>query len=614
MDSTTYETKVQQQIDQYRHVENMHDLPDVFHYWSNKYLRPKLNAILGIDTIPGFYAEYFRRATLGHAGPYRFASLGAGDCSLEIEVAKALVAGGLRDFTLDCLELSPVLLERAQTAAQAQGVAQHLEFKPTDLNQWAPEAKSYTGVMASHSLHHMVELERIFSATHSALRPTGVFVTSDMIGRNGHMRWPEALKWVEQIWNFLPDRLKLNRQLNTFDARFVNRDCSTESFEGVRAQDILPLLVEKFGFTHFVAYGGLIDVFVDRGYGHNFDPASEKDKALIDFIESLNATLLAQGLIKPTMMFAVMTPQPSAQCRQDGVLGPQFCVRHTGLKIHKLHSLEEFQAHWQRMQPEFAERQALAESLCAPHRANREPFTVPAFSYPAGQTVDLQVDWLYSSGPTPNWRERLLCPITGLNMRLRANVQLIDSYLKLGPDSSVYLTEQVTPLYEYLRRKHSNLTGSEFVSAKLASGTIDARGIRHEDLTHLSFPAATFDAVLSFECLEHMPDFLAAFRECHRVLKSGGVFFFSVPFTAGKHPHTVRAQLKPDGTIEHLLEPEYHGDPMQSEGCLCFTHFGWQLIDDLRAAGFSDPHAVSVWSKEFGYLGDELLCFSAVKP
>lgn len=310
----------------------MHELPAIFHYWSNKYLRPKLNVVLGVDTIVDFYAEAFRRATINQEGPYRFASLGAGECSLEIQIALRLRELCISDFVIDCFELSPVLIERALTGAREAGVVNQVQIAAIDLNQWSPAAGHYNGIMASHSLHHLVELEEIFANCRKSLKSTGIFATNDMIGRNGHMRWPEVLKWVEGIWRFLPDRFKLNRQLNCFDADFVNRDCSTESFEGVRTQDILPLLVEQFGFTHFLAYGGLIDIFVDRGYGHNFETKDAKDTALIDFIETLNSSLLAKGLIKPTMMFAVMTPNLTANCRYDDNLSPVFSVRKLNVK------------------------------------------------------------------------------------------------------------------------------------------------------------------------------------------------------------------------------------------------------------------------------------------
>lgn len=329
MNTTAYEARVRQQIEQYRDVENMHALPDIFHYWSNKYLRPKINVVLEVDSINGFYAEHLFRAAKRQEGRCRFASLGAGDCWLEIEIARLLKAKGLADFRIDCLELSPVLLARAETAARAAGVSDFLNLVPTDLNAWSPESQCYTGIIANHSLHHMVELEKIFDGTKDALRPDGIFVTNDMIGRNGHMRWPEALAWVEQIWGFLPDRLKYNRQVDLLDEKFVNRDCSVDGFEGIRAQDILPLLTSQFHFTHFLGDGGLIDLFVDRGYGHNFNPNDVKDVALIDFIQALNGLLLEQGVIKPTIMFAVMTPSVGELTKCHGMLTPQFAMRAT---------------------------------------------------------------------------------------------------------------------------------------------------------------------------------------------------------------------------------------------------------------------------------------------
>ena len=48
------------------------------------------------------------------------------------------------------------------------------------------------------------------------------------------------------------------------------------SFEGIRAQDILPLLVERFTFDEFIGFGNVIDPFVDRSFGPNFDIASPK--------------------------------------------------------------------------------------------------------------------------------------------------------------------------------------------------------------------------------------------------------------------------------------------------------------------------------------------------
>ena len=235
------------------------------------------------------------------------------------------------------------------------------------------------------------------------------------------------------------------------------------------------------------------------------------------------------------------------------------------------------------------------------------------FSYPAGQKVDFLADFAYAQGDNVNWRERLVCPVTGLNNRLRAVVQLADSELGLLPDESVYLTEQVTPLHEFLRGRLPRLIGSEFLGDTVPRGQTDGRGVRNEDITRLSFNDEVFDAVLSFDCFEHMPDFSSGMRELARVLKQGGRMMWSVPFQPDRATNLRRASLDVDGRIVHHELPEYHGDPINSAGCLCFTHFGWEMLDQVRQAGFDDAYAVAYWSDSFGYLGVEQFIFVAVK-
>ena len=64
----------------------------------------------------------------------------------------------------------------------------------------------------------------------------------------------------------------------------------------------------------------------------------------------------------------------------------------------------------------------------------------------------------------------------------------------------------------------------------------------------------------------------------------------------------MRARVLADGGIEHLLEPEIHGDPVAG-GVLCYYHFGWDLLDALRAAGFRDATWHRVWSAREGLFG-----------
>src|SRR5271165_6447907 len=61
----------------------------------------------------------------------------------------------------------------------------------------------------------------------------------------------------------------------------------------------------------------------------------------------------------------------------------------------------------------------------------------------------------------PNWREGLICRGCSLNSRMRASIHLF--LCALGPDTRcpIYLTEQITALYRWVKRRFPDAVGSE---------------------------------------------------------------------------------------------------------------------------------------------------------
>lgn len=281
------------------------------------------------------------------------------------------------------------------------------------------------------------------------------------------------------------------------------------------------------------------------------------------------------------------------------------------MKIFRVRNFTEYQQHAAIMQNEYAARSEYEKKLLPRWR---KKFFVEGYSYSAGQTVRFHVDYIHQTKEgLPNWRERLICPLSGLNNRMRASVHLFETECGPYDESPIYISEQIAPLFKYFVAHYSNVTGSEYLGKGFIPGTSNSSGIRHEDLTNLSFENDSFDYFLSFDCFEHIPNYQKSFNECFRVLAPGGCMFFSVPFASNSLPNIIRAQESADGTIEHLMEPEYHGDPMSKDGCLCFQYFGWEMLEELKEAGFKDAYAMLYWSKDFGYLGREQILFVARK-
>ena len=208
------------------------------------------------------------------------------------------------------------------------------------------------------------------------------------------------------------------------------------------------------------------------------------------------------------------------------------------------------------------------------------------------------------------YREALSCLRTSLNARTRAAVQFVQEHVGIRATDAVYITEQVTPLFEYFRGRYPRLQGSEFLPGVAFGSFRD--DVRCEDLQALTFADESFDLVLSFDVLEHVPEFKIAIYELARVLKPGGHLVMTTPTLVDDYPNHVRALINDEGKLEHLLAPEYHGNPLGPPS-LCFTSFGFELIEQLRTLGFEDSYAQFYFNLELGYWGDPEILLIAVK-
>jgi len=244
---------------------------------------------------------------------------------------------------------------------------------------------------------------------------------------------------------------------------------------------------------------------------------------------------------------------------------------------------------------------------------SRVSFTVPGYSYTAGKIVDFYIDYQHASPNGPViWRERVICPETHFNNRMRATIHLFDLEMNPYPDLKIYLTEQITPLYKYFSANFIDVYGSEYLGSDVPLGALNYENIRNEDLSQLTFPDDSFDALVCLDVLEHIPEYKKAFSESFRVLRKGGRLMWSAPFVCSSKSNIVRARIV-EGNIIHDMAPEYHGDPLSDSGVLCFQYFGWEVMEQLLSIGFSEVYAICYFSKEFGYLGGEQFMFFATK-
>jgi SAM-dependent methyltransferase len=264
----------------------------------------------------------------------------------------------------------------------------------------------------------------------------------------------------------------------------------------------------------------------------------------------------------------------------------------------------------QRLSPQIREQESLIPE-------GYRQFVLPGTCVVCRAATALTSDYMFASpdpaGKTiPAWRERQICGC-GLNCRQRSCYHVLTQLPGLTAQSAIYCTEQGA-LYDHIRAAFPRAKGSEYLGDRVPLGAVNDRGIRNEDVTRLTFPDASFECVFSLDVLEHVPDYPAAVREMGRVLKPGGWLLLTTPIHFNLDQSVVRASIKEDGDIEHHLPPVYHGDPIDPNGVLCFHDFGWDLLDTVRAAGFSDVEFTVFTAPHYGYVGLQYIVIAKRGP
>jgi SAM-dependent methyltransferase len=305
-------------------------LPAIHDFWVKRYLTPKLRAC-GLPSLEALVLDAVVAACGRAAGERAVVSLGAGACDAEVLLASHLLDRGVTNFVLTCVDPNPHLLARGRQLAHRHGVLSRLRFALVEPGSWDPRPGTAV-YLARDTLHRVPELERLLERLIASLAADGLLLACEPIGRNRHRLWPETLAFVEAVWQALPARCRFDHTLGRRDDRFVNRERARQAGDGARAQDVLPLLLERLHFELFVAAGGIVDPFIDRAFGANFDPHREPERGFVDELALLDEAAIDAGLVKPTRMIAVLRRLPVESRRFFRHRSPEFCVRYPGLE------------------------------------------------------------------------------------------------------------------------------------------------------------------------------------------------------------------------------------------------------------------------------------------
>ncbi|MEK7991479.1 MAG: glycosyltransferase family 2 protein [Thiotrichaceae bacterium] len=286
-------------------TQNPNDLPIIFHYWSCYYLAPKQRE-LGFENVDKLIIQTLVKQcqTFKNETCY-FVNIASHDGQFELMLVEQLQQQGIQNFVLHGLNGNAENVEKLNQFTKNQYLADKLQFQVADLTAWQP-TQTYHAIVANYALHRACNMTQVIDNLHNALHSQGKLLLVDMIGKMGHQRAAEVLSYIPALWSQMPDKYKFNFLTQQQENWFINHDYSYIGFETAEANRIVPLLSEKFSFELCLAYGNLIDVFIERAFGHHFDEHNSDDVAFIDQVQAIDQMLIEQGKIKPTHLIAVL--------------------------------------------------------------------------------------------------------------------------------------------------------------------------------------------------------------------------------------------------------------------------------------------------------------------
>lgn len=265
---------------------------------------PRLNRMASGDPHVNAYDHLVNRlrasgVTLPVA---RVASLGCGFGALERGLATLGIAQRIDGYDL----AAPAIDEARRLAAQAG--LRHVHYHVADLDRDALPEGAFDIVFASHSVHHIENLDGLFASVRRALRPGGIFHLQEYIGPD-RFQWTDAqLQGINEFMATLP--LKYRRFPGGMERGAVDRPTvaaviAVDPSEAVCSSQIVEALARHFAVRECRPLGGALLQTGLSGIAQNFDPESAEDTAHLQRFFDWEDRWMAEGRIDSD--FAVIT-------------------------------------------------------------------------------------------------------------------------------------------------------------------------------------------------------------------------------------------------------------------------------------------------------------------
>jgi SAM-dependent methyltransferase len=240
-----------------------------------------------LKSPPNFVERLKQRAATGEI--VRVLSLCSGAARIEASYAAQVgsnVEWSLLDINSDLLGLASKQFPQSVKVDLIEGNVNKLEFS----------GEKWDIILCVSALHHVVELEKLIEFCYYSLHHNGQFWSiGEYVGKNGNRLWPDAISEANKLFLQLPEKYRINSHTKELDNEIPDRDYSVGCFEGIRSEDIEPILDRWFQPIEVDRRNCFLWRLINLAYSDNYDLSKIEDREWITKIISTEVTHFKQG-------------------------------------------------------------------------------------------------------------------------------------------------------------------------------------------------------------------------------------------------------------------------------------------------------------------------------
>ncbi len=240
----------------------------------------------------------------------RVLSLGCGYGGHDLTIARG--APGLGE--LIAVDLNPKVYDRASRTAEAEGLPIH--FQSLDLNRVEIRPGYFDVIYAVASIHHILNLEHLFTQLERGLKDDGRFIVVDIIGKTQVEFWRENVEHAAGVVSRLPRRFRPKVGRRRFWRRWLFNPYTVinpyvepriqAGMEGIRQEEIVPLLDRWFRAENVFYYDAYMRLLCTNAFlGPLLDPAERDNRVILESLIDDEMQTIAAGKLRPTEVFGI---------------------------------------------------------------------------------------------------------------------------------------------------------------------------------------------------------------------------------------------------------------------------------------------------------------------